>query len=193
MCFCGKPIASGGISFAIGFDGFKRFDGFGEVDFRSGRRCQRLGGIHASVEAFGHFVHPAAAPGIRDSAATRRPEGKMSDGGLGGIFDECCAGAPADFFLEAQRVLIIFALKSNPNARLGTIAVAIGAVVLPQLINSEEVVAGKVADVLLNEIASIELSACFEHEGGGDGVGFFPVAAAEEVLQGAVVEESIGF
>ena len=48
-------------------------------------------------------------------------------------------------------------------------------------------------DVLLNEIASIELSACLEHQGGGDGVGFFPVSAAEEVLQGTVVKEAIGF
>jgi len=137
LCFYGKPIACGGISFAAGFDGFKRFDGFGgfrgfgEVDSRSGMRCQRLGGIHAGIEAFGHFVHPAAAPGIRDSAATCRPKGEMSDGGLGRIFDERCAGAPADFFLEAQRILIVFALKPNPNARLGTVAVAIAAVLLP--------------------------------------------------------------
>ena len=117
----------------------------------------------------------------------------MSDGGLGRIFDERCAGAPADFFLEAQRILIVFALKPNPNARLGTVAVAIAAVVLPQAIDGQEIVAGKIADVLLNEIASIELSACFEHQGGGDGVGFFPVSAAEEVLQGTVVKEAIGF
>ena len=187
---CLKPIAPSedcrGISFAAGFDGF---DGLSQLDGLG----EGFGGIHAGVEAFGHFVHPAAAPGIGNAAATRRPEGEMSNGGLGGIFDQGCAGAPADFFLKAQRVLIGFALKSNPNAGLGTIAVAIGAVVLPQLINSQEVVAGKITDVWLDEIAPIELSTCFEHESGGDGVGFFPVAATEEVLQGAVVEKSIGF
>ena len=78
VVFCEQPIACEMISSAARFDGlrrFGRFDGFGEVDSRSGRRCQRFWGIHAGVEAFGHFVHPAAAPGIRDSAATRRPEG----------------------------------------------------------------------------------------------------------------------
>ncbi len=191
--FCGKPIACGVISFAAGFKRFDGFSGFGEVDSRSGRRCQRFGGIHAGVEAFGHFVHPAAAPGIRNAAATCRPKGKMADGGLGRIFDHLCAGAPADFFLEAQRILIVFALESDPNARLGTIAVAIAAVVLPQSVDGEKIIAREVANILINEIASIELSACFEHEGGGDSVGFFPVSAAEEVLQGAVVEEAIGF
>ena len=117
----------------------------------------------------------------------------MTDGGLGRIFNQGGAGTPTNFFLKSQGVLIVFALESNPDARLGTVAVPIGAVVLPQLIQSQEVVAGKITDVGFDQVASIELTACFEHQRGGDGVSFFPVSAAKEVLKGAVVEEAIGF
>ncbi len=75
---------------------------------------------------------------------------------------------------------------------MGSVAVAIVAVILPEPIHGEEVVAGEVPNLLFHQIAPLQLIPGFKHEGGGDGVGFFPVSGPEEILEWTVVEQSIG-